>query len=161
MVPSFDFDAGKEDGLERGDGLGEGLANERAGNPSSSPRSKVGCSRLGRDDLPRDTSMMGKGLKLVPSIPSDTTVYWIDQGSGTTSPGRTLEKMRYAVPTAIAILPRALHYTWRGVSWMFAVSNSSSLVIAMSGTDKGFELVAGISAKESRFAWKRRAVNAT
>jgi hypothetical protein len=102
---------------------------------------------------------MGKGLKLVPSIPSDTTVYWIDQGSGTTSPDLTPEKMRYAVPTAMAILPRALHCTWIGVSWMFAVSNSSSLVIAMSGTDKGFELVAGISAKESRFAWHRLAVN--
>jgi hypothetical protein len=44
---------------------------------------------------------------------------------------------------------------------MFAVSNSSSLVIAISGTDKGFELVAGISANESRFAWNRLAVKDT
>jgi hypothetical protein len=42
---------------------------------------------------------------------------------------------------------------------MLAASNSSSLVIAMSGTNKEFDLVAGIKAKESRFAWNRLAVN--
>jgi hypothetical protein len=114
-VPSFGFDDGKGDALKRGEGFGEGLADVRAGNPSSSPRPKVGWCRPGRGDRPRDISM-GKGLKLVPSIPSDTTACWIDQGSGTASPGRTLEKMRYAEPTAIAILPRELHCTWMGVS---------------------------------------------
>jgi len=39
--------------------------------------------------------------------------------------------MWYAVLIAIAILPRALHCTWIGVSWMFAVS--SSVVIADHG----------------------------
>ena len=112
-MPSFAFDPGKGDGLKRGEGLGEGPADVRAGKPSSSPRPKVGGCALG--DLPRDISI-GKGLNPVPSIPSATTVGWIDQGSGMTSPGRTLEKMRYAEPTAIAILPRALHCTWIGVS---------------------------------------------
>jgi hypothetical protein len=46
-----------------------------------------------------------------------------------------------------------------GVSWMFAVSNSSSLVIAMSGMDKEFDLATGINANESMFAWNRLAVN--
>lgn len=72
-MPSFGFDAGKGDGLERGEGLGEGLADVRAGKPSSSPRPKVGWGRLGRDDRPRDTAM-GEVPKLVPPIPSDTTV---------------------------------------------------------------------------------------
>lgn len=132
--------------MERGEGLGEGLADVRAGKPSPSPRPKVGWCRLGRDDRPRDISM-GKGLK---PVPSDTIVGWIDHGSGTTSPGRTPEKIRYAEPTAITILPRALHCTWVGVSWMCAVSKSSSLVIAISETTKGFDRVAGINAKESR-----------
>jgi hypothetical protein len=92
---------------------------------------------------------MGKGLKPEPSV---TIVGWIDHGSGMVSPGRTLEKMRYAEPTEIDILPRALHCAWMGVSWTFAVSKSSSLVIAISETTKGFERVAGINAKESRLA---------
>jgi hypothetical protein len=41
---------------------------------------------------------------------------------------------------------------------MFAVSKSSSLVIAISETTKGFDRVAGINAKESRLAWNRLAV---
>jgi len=59
--------------LKRGEGFGEGLADVRAGNPSSSPRPKVGWGRLTRGDRPRGTSM-GEGPKLVPSVPSDTTV---------------------------------------------------------------------------------------
>jgi hypothetical protein len=41
---------------------------------------------------------------------------------------------------------------------MFAVSKSSSLVIAISETTKEFERVAGINAKELRLAWNRLAV---
>jgi hypothetical protein len=41
---------------------------------------------------------------------------------------------------------------------MLAVSNSSSLVITMSGRAKGFDLVTGINAKELRLAWNRLAV---
>jgi hypothetical protein len=37
-----------------------------------------------------------------------------------------------------------------GVSWTFAVSNSSSLVNAISETTKEFDRVAGINAKEAR-----------
>jgi hypothetical protein len=64
-VPSFSFDGGKGEGLVRGEGFGEGLADVRAGKPSSSPRPKVGWGRLGRGDRPRESST-GEGPKPAP-----------------------------------------------------------------------------------------------
>lgn len=137
--------------------MGDGTADVRAGKPSSSPRPKVArCELDSRGDRPRETSM-GKAPMPTPSVPPDTMVGTTDQGSGTISPGGTLWNMRYAEPTATAMLPRAHHCTCMGVSWVFAVSRSSSLVIAMSETTKGFGRVAGINAKERRLAWNRLA----